>query len=119
MEQEKIIKPSAQTCPECGGAMREESQGTLTRFRCHIGHAMTAEVLAAKQLDELENGMSALLRTLNERAALCRDIAAKRAASGNIIAAEAWTRAAEEAERREKAAQDLVKVEWAHPEAAE
>jgi two-component system chemotaxis response regulator CheB len=120
MDQEQQLgQPTAQTCPECGGAMREESVGKLTRFRCHIGHVMTAEVLAATQLDELENSISAVLRTLNERAALCRDLAAKHTDRGNLRAAEVWSRAAEETERREKAAQDLVGADWLHPEAAE
>lgn len=117
MEQEQsIIRPSAQTCPECGGAMREEAVGSLTRFRCHIGHVMTAEVLAATQLEVLENTISAVLRSLNERAALCRDIAARHEEKGNLASAVMWRRAAEEAERREKAAQALVSADWAHPE---
>lgn len=31
-------RPAAQTSPECGGAMREETIGEGTRFRCHSGH---------------------------------------------------------------------------------
>ncbi|HEY8254228.1 MAG TPA: chemotaxis protein CheB [Rhizomicrobium sp.] len=118
VQQAQMIQPSAQTCPECGGAMREETMGSLTRFRCHIGHVMTAEVLAASQLDELENSLSTVLRTLNERAALCRDLAAKQRASGNVRAADAWQKAAEQAEGREKAAQAMVDLDWTHPEAA-
>jgi two-component system chemotaxis response regulator CheB len=118
MEQEqKLSQPSAQTCPECGGAMREEKQGGLTRFRCHIGHVMTAEVLAATQLEELENAISSVVRTLNERRALCLDLADKQESKGNLRAAEMWRHAAEEAERREMAAQQLAGAEWVHPEA--
>jgi two-component system chemotaxis response regulator CheB len=116
VQEQDIIRPSAQTCPECGGAMRQELVGGLTRFRCHIGHVMTAEVLAASQLQELENGISAMLRGLNERAALCRDIAANHEANGRQRVAQGWRRAAEEAERREKAAQALTGADWAHPE---
>ncbi|HEY2860443.1 MAG TPA: hypothetical protein VGJ21_18620 [Terracidiphilus sp.] len=96
--------------------MREERMGGLTRFRCHIGHVMTAEVLAASQLEELENHISALLRELNERAALCHDIAARHEAKGHSSTAEVWRRAAEEAERQKKAAQVLTGADWAHPE---
>jgi two-component system chemotaxis response regulator CheB len=116
---ERIIEPSAQTCPECGGAMREEKVGTLTRFRCHIGHVMTAEVLASTQLEKLENEISSILRTLNERAALCREIAGKQAVAGNSRAAESWERAAEEAEEREKLARQFVDKKWTHPEVVE
>jgi two-component system chemotaxis response regulator CheB len=117
MPQEKIAQPTAQTCPECGGAMREESMGKLTRFRCHIGHVMTAEVLAATQLEKLEDELSSILRTLNERAALCRDIAGKQASKGNSQAAETWEQAAAEAEQREEIARRLTHMGWAHPEA--
>jgi two-component system chemotaxis response regulator CheB len=118
MAQEQFIsKPTAQTCPECGGAMRQENVGNVTRFGCHIGHVMTAEVLAATQLEEMENSISAVLRTLNERVALCRSLADKHAASGNDRAAGEWRQAAEEAERREKLAQELVDADWKHPEA--
>ena len=78
-----------------GGAMREETIGSLTRFRCHFAYVVTAEVLAASQLDELENSLSTVLRTLKEGAALCRDLAAKRRAAANVRAAEAWQKAAE------------------------
>jgi len=114
-----IIRPSAQTCPECGGAMHEEAIGNLTRFRCHIGHAMTAEVLAANQLEELETSISTVLRTLNERAALCRELCEKQEARGNHGAAEMWRRAAAEAQRREQMAQQLVNSDWLHPEVVE
>lgn len=119
MSEEKFAKPSAQTCPECGGAMREENVGNLTRFRCHIGHVMTAEVLASTQLERLENEMSAVLRALNERAALCREIAGKYAAKDNGLAAETWERAAQQAEQREEDAKRLVDAGWVHPEVSE
>jgi two-component system chemotaxis response regulator CheB len=115
----KIIEPGAQTCPECGGAMREERKGGLTSFRCHIGHVMTAEILAATQVEMLERDMSTVLRTLNERAGLCRSLAAKHHAAGNEAAAATWTRAADEAARRETAFQELVRLPWHHPESEE
>jgi two-component system chemotaxis response regulator CheB len=114
--QAQMIQPSAQTCPECGGVMRTETMSRLTRFRCHIGHVMTAEVLASSQLDELENNLSTVLRTLNERAGLCRDLAAKHRAAGNVRAAEAWRKAAEQAESRQKTAQAMVDLDGTHPE---
>jgi two-component system chemotaxis response regulator CheB len=115
-EEWKLARPSAQTCPECGGAMAEETQGPLSRFRCHIGHVMTAEVLAAAQLETLEKDLSVVLRTLNERAALCRELADKHAARGEQEEAALWRRAAEEAGRREHAIQQLSRADWNHPE---
>jgi two-component system chemotaxis response regulator CheB len=115
----RIVKPAAQTCPECGGAMREERVGSLTRFVCHIGHSMTAEVLAASQMEKLEQDISALLRQINERVGLCRDMAEKHSAAGRGDAARIWAHAAEEAARREAALKELVKLPWNHPESEE
>jgi two-component system chemotaxis response regulator CheB len=115
-EEWKLGEPVAQTCPECGGAMGHDDSGPVPRFRCHIGHVMTAEVLAAAQLERLEQDLSVVLRSLNERTALCRELADKHARRGDDDSAAAWRRAAEEAGRREHAIQDLAKADWNHPE---
>jgi len=118
MNQETFAEPTTQTCPECGGAMREENVGSLVRFRCPIGHVMTTDVLAITQLERLKENLSAVLRGLNERAALCREIAQNQEAKGNHAAAEIWLEAADEAERRERLTRALVDKGWVHPEAA-
>jgi two-component system chemotaxis response regulator CheB len=108
--------PVALTCPECGGAMREETVGQLTQFRCHIQHVMTAQVLASAQLEILERDLSSVLRMLNERAELCRDLARKHRAHGNGEAAALWTRAGQEATDREDAVRRMTEAEWIRPE---
>ncbi|MBV9549935.1 MAG: chemotaxis protein CheB [Alphaproteobacteria bacterium] len=119
MEDTVLSQPTAQTCPECGGAMRQEEVGSLTTFRCHIGHVMTAEVLAARQLEALQDEIASLLRGLNERAALCRDLMNKHLAAGRGQLAAQWERAAEEAEKRERAVKTMTQTDWAHPETRE
>jgi two-component system chemotaxis response regulator CheB len=115
-QKRSLTPPLAQTCPECGGAMREEALGPLTRFRCHIGHIMTAEVLVAAQTLVLENQLASTLRLLNERAALCREMADKAGARGEAEARAAWLRAGDEAARREEILKALTETEWTHPE---
>lgn len=110
------LQPIAQTCPECGGAMREEKLGSLTRFRCHIGHVMTGEVLASSQLVTLQNELESVLRSLNERAHLCRDMARAHEAASRPALTEIWRLAAEEAEEREKAIRIFAESKWIHPE---
>jgi two-component system chemotaxis response regulator CheB len=105
--EEPVVSPVAQTCPECGGAMRSEDIGNLVRFRCHIGHAMTAEVLAASQLENLERDLGALFRFLNERTALCRHMAEKHRAAGRTSVARLWQEAAEQSLEREAAAKAM------------
>jgi two-component system chemotaxis response regulator CheB len=113
-----VLRPVAQTCPECGGAMAEETIGKLTRFRCHIGHAMTGEVLAALQVELLEKDLATVFRSLNERADLCRETARKHAARGEHAASALWNKAAEEAQAREASIRELTQSPWTHPEAA-
>jgi two-component system chemotaxis response regulator CheB len=111
------MQPIAQTCPECGGAMREEKVGSLTRFRCHIGHVMTGEVLVSNQLVTMQNELESVLRSLNERAHLCRDIARSHESAGRAALAEIWRHAADEADEREKAMRTFAESKWIHPEA--
>jgi two-component system chemotaxis response regulator CheB len=74
---EKIGELSAFTCPDCKGALWEVRDGDLLRFRCHVGHAFSAESLVAGQSQELENALWAALRSLEENAALSRRMAAR------------------------------------------
>ena len=117
-KQGNMERPTALSCSECGGAMREQTIGSITQFRCHIGHMMTAEVLASAQAEILENSLSEIRRLLNERVALCRTIAEQQRAKGNAQVADKWIRTAEDAEARAQMVQPLIDLDWTHPEAA-
>lgn len=92
--------PSTYTCPECGGALWEISEGNLLRFRCHVGHGYTADGLLLDQSRHLESALWAALRSLDETAALRRQMA-RRALQGNLLAmAQTYERQAEDAETR-------------------
>jgi two-component system chemotaxis response regulator CheB len=82
---EKIGELSAFTCPECRGALWELRDGDLLRFRCHVGHAFSAESLMAEQSEELENALWAALRSLEENAALSRRMAARASERNHTI----------------------------------
>ena len=40
---DRIGRRSVLACPDCHGVMWEIDEGNLMRFRCHVGHAYTAE----------------------------------------------------------------------------
>lgn len=82
---EKIGALSAFTCPDCRGALWELRDGNLLRFRCHVGHAFSAESLMAEQSEELENALWAALRSLEENAALSRRMAARASERNHTI----------------------------------
>jgi two-component system, chemotaxis family, protein-glutamate methylesterase/glutaminase len=69
------------TCPECGGALWEHQEGDLIRFKCHVGHAYSAESMQTGQGRSLEAALWSALRSLQEREDLFRRIARRTAKS--------------------------------------
>ena len=67
--------PTRLTCPDCGGALWEESDGTLVRFACFVGHSYSAESLVSEQGQALESALWSGLRALEERADLLERMA--------------------------------------------
>jgi two-component system, chemotaxis family, protein-glutamate methylesterase/glutaminase len=67
--------PSRFTCPECHGALWEIEDGSMLRFRCHVGHAFTAETVLTSQGEEIDRLLGTLLRSHQERAALAHRMA--------------------------------------------
>ncbi|MDO7884893.1 chemotaxis protein CheB [Hymenobacter sp. CA2-7] len=63
------------TCPDCGGSLWEVNKGSVLRYRCHTGHAFTAEALAESSQHELEETLWVALRMLEERKNLLSSMA--------------------------------------------
>jgi two-component system chemotaxis response regulator CheB len=76
------------TCPECNGAMWHVEQNGVTRLVCRVGHDYTTGAFAAAQTERVEAALWTALRSLEERAALCRRIAERHTASGSTRTAE-------------------------------
>ena len=110
-----LDEPVALTCPDCGGALRRAELGTLTQFRCHIGHVYTAEVMAAAQFAALEWTLAAALRSLSERGELCRQMADNARSAGHADAAARWETAMREARERSGVLRQLLEKEWTRP----
>ena len=68
---------SSFSCPECHGALWEIRDGPMLRFRCHVGHAFTADAVLEGQGEEIERMLTTLQRAHQERAALARRMAVK------------------------------------------
>jgi len=116
MTEYTLTEPIALICPECGGAMREATVDALPYFVCHIGHRLAGGSMAAAQFHELERAMETALRTLGERAELCRHMAERSRNSGFSAAAERWDRAWMESERRAATVLQFLEQEWLRPE---
>jgi two-component system chemotaxis response regulator CheB len=73
--------PSPFSCPECGGALWEVADGNMLRYRCHIGHAYTADAMLHAEAAEIDQLLSRLLRSHRDRAELARRMARQESAS--------------------------------------
>ncbi len=113
----KLDQPVAVTCPDCGGALRRIELGTLVQFGCHIGHIYTAEVMVAAQFAAMEVSLAAAMRSLSERAELCRQMAERSHAAGGTAVGAQWDKATGEARERAAALRQLLSAEWVHPDA--
>ena len=67
--------PSRFSCPECHGALWEIEDGSMLRYRCHVGHAFAADAVLASQGEEIDRLLGTVLRSHQERAALARRMA--------------------------------------------
>ena len=91
---ETLGPPSGYTCPDCHGSLqRMEAVGS---FRCHVGHAWTAQALLAARNDELETALWVAIRSLTEKAKLARALMTD---VGSGAASRHFANVAEEAER--------------------
>jgi len=69
-----LNKPTAITCPECGGVLSKLESHPIPRYACHIGHKLTAEAVLEAQADRIESLLTGTLALLNERRELCRQL---------------------------------------------
>ena len=114
-----LDKPIAITCPDCGGALKRSQLGTLTQFSCHIGHVYTAEVMVAVQFTAMQRSIEAALRSVGERADLCRQMAARLPDRPESIAARAdWHAAVAEAVDRTEPLRQVLTAPWRQPSPA-
>jgi len=68
-------KPSTFTCPDCGGALWEITEGDVLTYRCRVGHSFTGDNMMAGQDQEVERALWSALRALEERTDLARRLA--------------------------------------------
>lgn len=65
------------TCPDCGGVLWELRHGNVLRYRCHTGHAFTADSLLAGSQRALEESLWVALRMMEERKNLLTNMASR------------------------------------------
>lgn len=100
----RTTEASVFSCPECGGVLWQ-SDGPVLRFRCHVGHAYSPEVLLNQQSEVLEAALWTSLRLLREKATLSRQLAVRASRSGTSTG-----RIEEQAELDERHAKAILEL---------
>ncbi len=96
-------------CPDCGGPLWEIQVDDIPRYRCHVGHAFTAESLLDGQSHKLEHSLWAALRLMEERARMLDKMAREAEANGRMgLAANYRSRGSEAGEHAGRIRQLLV-----------
>jgi two-component system chemotaxis response regulator CheB len=65
------------TCPDCGGSLWQIEHGRVLRYRCHTGHAFTADSLLKQSQESLEESLWVALRMMEERKTLLTNMASR------------------------------------------
>ena len=62
----ELGEPSSFACPECHGVLDQLTEGSRIRFRCHTGHAYSAESLLAEIREQIEVQLWNAIRAMQE-----------------------------------------------------
>lgn len=95
---EELGRISKLTCPDCHGALWEINDEDILRFRCHVGHAFSAESLNEGQSEMLEAALWSAVRALEEQTILARRIIERARKANHMRAVNIFARRAQEAE---------------------
>jgi len=87
-------------CPDCGGVLWQLEEGELTRFRCRVGHAWTADALLVEQTVQFDEALWVALRALEESAGLAAQLAKKQRDRGHQTLSERFERQAKDLNQR-------------------
>lgn len=105
---EQLGKISTLTCPDCHGALWEINDRDILRYRCHVGHAFSAESLKEGQSQMLEVALWSAVRALEEQMILAKRIVERARKANHQRAASLFERRAHEAEEHSSMIRQLL-----------
>jgi two-component system chemotaxis response regulator CheB len=104
-------EPSIFTCPDCHGTLLELRDQHPLRFRCHTGHAFTADNLLADLSENIESSIWSSIRSIEESAMLLRHMAEHLDGLAQENLVEQFLRRAADAQRRADLMRQAVAIE--------
>ena len=105
---DRMGQRSLLACPDCHGVMWEIEEGDLLRYRCHVGHAYTAELMSLALDETLRRALNSGLRALDERIALAQKLYEQANNAGRTHLAESWRRKLAESEQEAEILRDSI-----------
>ena len=96
----KLGELSPFTCPDCHGVLLVLKDGKLKRFRCHTGHAFSADTLLATVTENIENSLYSAIRGVEESIMLLNHLGDHFAESNHKKLAALYFEKGQEAEQR-------------------
>jgi two-component system chemotaxis response regulator CheB len=93
-----VGRRSVLTCPDCDGVMWEIDESDFLRFRCHLGHAYTSDLMGVALDASLRRALGSGLRALEERIRLFERLARQARGRGSDRVAASWVEKAQELE---------------------
>jgi two-component system, chemotaxis family, protein-glutamate methylesterase/glutaminase len=98
-DMDRIARRSVLACPDCHGVMWEIDEGELTRYRCHVGHTYTAELMDVALDENLRQALGSAQRALEERVALAKRLHRQAVEQGHSLTGKDWADKVEEYQR--------------------
>ncbi|MGC2238519.1 MAG: chemotaxis protein CheB [Pyrinomonadaceae bacterium] len=96
------------TCPECHGVLSALTDGSIRRFRCHTGHAYSADSLLTTVTDNIENSLYDVMRGIEESVMLLNHLGDHFAEVNQPKLAALYFKKAQEAEQRAQTVRQIV-----------
>jgi two-component system chemotaxis response regulator CheB len=87
----------------------EIDEGELVRYRCHVGHTYTAELMSVALDENLRRALASAQRALEERVSLAQRLERQAAKDGHRLLRELWTQRAGEYERELGTIRDSIR----------
>jgi two-component system chemotaxis response regulator CheB len=89
------------TCPECAGVLSEFKDNDRQRYRCHTGHAFSADTLLATLSESIERNLWSTIRAIQEGTLLLTNLGDHHAALNQPKLAGLYFKKATESRQKE------------------
>jgi two-component system, chemotaxis family, protein-glutamate methylesterase/glutaminase len=88
------------TCPECHGVLSKLHNDNIVRYRCHTGHAYSADALIASITEKIEDSLYSAIRGMDESIMLLNHLGDHSAEANQPRLAALYFQKAKEADER-------------------